>query len=292
MTLDEELEQQFASAEQQSNGSENSIDVEEQPETTTAEVDEWLDAPKSYKKEYQESFKDLPQNWRKHLITREKEIERGFSDFGNRLNAFKYIDDDYNGRQEALKSFGLHSPKETHNFFYRLVDGLNTDPRATIGVLADTFGVDFNANEQGSDDSIRQQLFQMQQSLNAQQQYIEQQKALTAQNDIRAFIEAKGDDGQAKHPYFEDVRADMQALLKGGLASNLDEAYSKAIYMNESVREKIIAGQAKADLQAKANEAQKAKLAGFQPKSKATPVERELTLEEELERNFAKHFNE
>lgn len=289
MTLEEELEQKFASAEEQSNSSENSIEIEEQPQATTADVDEWLDAPKSYTKEHQETFKDLPQNWRKYLIDREKQVERGFSDFGNKVNGYKYIDDAFNSRQERLKSMGLNSAKEYNSFLYQIDDALNNDAAATIRLLADSYGVNLGATEQEPDSAFKQQLYQMQKALNEQQQYIEQQKAFTAQNTIREFVEAKTDDGQPKHPYFEDVKSDMQALLKNGMANDLVEAYNKAIYLNESVREKIMAGQAKAELQAKANEAQKAKLASFQPKSKATPVEKELTLEEELARNFDKY---
>lgn len=289
MTLEEELEQQFTSAEQQSEGSTNSMDIEEQPEETNAEVDEWLDAPKSYKKEYQESFKELPQNWRKHLITREKEIERGFSDFGNKVNGYKYIEDAFNSRQERLKAMGLNNHREYNDYLYQIDDAMQANPRATIELLADAYGVDFGAPEQATDSRLQLQLNQMQQTLNAQQQYIQEQKDYTIQNAIREFVEAKADDGSLKHPYYEDVKLDMGALLKGGLAKDLSEAYNKAIYMNENIREKVIAGQAKAELQAKANEAQKAKLAGFQPKSKITPPEKALSLEEMLERNFDKY---
>ena len=289
MTLEEELEQQFTSAEMQSESSTNSMDIEEQPEATNAEVDEWLDAPKSYKKEYQESFKELPQNWRKHLIAREKEIERGFSDFGNKVNGYKYIEEAFNSRQERLKAMGLNNHREYNDYLYQIDDAMQANPLATIKLLADAYGVEFGATEQAADSQLRLQLNQMQQTLNAQQQYIQEQKDYSIQNAIREFVEAKADDGSLKHPYYEDVKLDMGALLKGGLAQDLSEAYNKAIYMNESVREKVIAGQAKAELQAKANEAQKAKLAGFQPKSKVTLPEKALTIEEELERNFDKY---
>lgn len=289
MTLEEELEQKFTSAEQQSESSATGMDIEEQPQETTAEVDEWLNAPKSYKKEYQEAFKDLPQNWRKHLITREKEIERGFSDFGNKVNGYKYIEDAFNSRQERLKAMGLNNHREYNDYLYQIDDAMQADPLATIKLLADAYGVNVGATEQAADSQLRLQLNQMQQTLNAQQQYIQEQKDYTIQNAIREFVEAKADDGGLKHPYYEDVKLDMGALLKGGLAKDLSEAYNKAIYMNENVREKVIAGQAKAELQAKANEAQKAKLAGFQPKSKITPPEKELSLDEMLERNFDKY---
>lgn len=289
MTLEEELEQQFTSAEQQSESSSTGMDIEEQPQETTAEVDEWLDAPKSYKKEYQEAFKDLPQNWRKHLITREREIERGFSDFGNKINGYKYIDEAFNSRQERLREMGLNSAKEYNNFLYQIDDALSNDAEATIRYLADYYGVNLGATQESADSQIKQQLFQMQQTINEQGEYIKQQQGFAIQNAIKEFTEAKAEDGQSKHPYYQDVRFDMAALLKGGMAKDLAEAYNKAIYLNESVREKLMASQAKAELQAKASEAEKAKLAGFQPKSKATPVERELSLEEELAQNFDKY---
>lgn len=290
MTLEEELEQQFASANQQSNGSENT-EIVEQPEETTAEVDEWLDAPKSYKKEYQETFKELPQDWRKYLIDREKQAEKGFSDFGNKLNAYKYIDDAYNSRQQRLREMGINSAKEYNDYLYQIDDALTNDKEATIRLLANAYGVDLGAEDKTSADSrIEQQLFQLQQAFNLQQQYINEQKDHAAQTAVRDFMSAKAEDGSLKHPYFEDVKAEMKALLMNGLSTDLSDAYNKAIYMNEGVREKIIADKARARLQAKANEAEKAKLAGFQPKSKATPPEREMSLEEELGYNFDK-FN-
>lgn len=289
MTLEEELEQQFASAEEQSNGSGNT-EIVEQHEETTAEVDEWLDAPKSYKKEYQETFKDLPQDWRKYLIDREKQAEKGFSDFGNKLNAYKYIDEAFNSRQERLKAMGINSAREYNDYLYQIDDALTNNKEATIKLLADAYEVDLSGQEDNSANSkIEQQILQLQQAFNLQQQYINEQKDYAAQTAVKEFMSAKTEDGSLKHPYFEDVKAEMKALLANGLSTDLSDAYNKAIYMNESVREKIIADKARASLQAKANEAEKAKLAGFQPKSKAIPPEREMSLEEELGYNFDKH---
>ena len=96
--LREELEQNFASAETQSEIASNV--KEEQPQVQEpAVIDEWMDAPKSYTKEYQDKFKELSPEWRKHLIEREKQVERGFSDLGNKVNAFNWVNDAYDSRQ-------------------------------------------------------------------------------------------------------------------------------------------------------------------------------------------------
>ena len=79
--LRDELEQGFSSVETQSETQTISDNVEEQPVSQEpAVIDEWMDAPKSYTKEYQDTFKTLSPDWRKYLIEREKQVERGFSE--------------------------------------------------------------------------------------------------------------------------------------------------------------------------------------------------------------------
>lgn len=288
MTLNDEIREQFTSAEMQSDV-QNSADVVEQPIEAVANVDEWLNAPKSYTKEYQENFKDLPQNWRKYLIDREKQVERGFSDLGNKANAYKYIDDAFNSRQERLSKIGINGSKDYFGFLTGIDDALNQDPTATIQALADAYNIPFGATQDSSSELLQKQIRELQLSINQQQEYIKEQQSQKASQAINDFVSAKLDNGQPKHPYFEDVRQDMVSLIKSGLCDNLDDAYNRAIWTNETVRNKLIAEQSKLEMENKVAEAEKAKTAGFNPKSKTTPVERELSLREELERNFNKY---
>jgi hypothetical protein len=288
MTLNDEIREQFTSAEMQSDV-QNSSDVVEQPTETVANVDEWLNAPKSYTKEYQENFKELPQTWRKYLIDREKQVERGFSDLGNKANAYKYIEDAYNSRQERLSNIGIKGSKDYFGFLTGIDDALNQDPSATIQALADAYNIPFGATMDNSNELLQKQIRDLQLSINQQQQFIKEQQSQKASQTINDFVNAKLDNGQPKHPYFEDVRQDMVSLIRSGLCDNLDDAYSRAIWSNETVRNKLLAEQTKIDLDNKMAETEKAKTAGFSPKSKATPTERELSLREELERNFNKY---
>lgn len=56
---------------------------------------------------------------------------------------------------------------------------------------------------------------------------------------IDAEIEAFASD--PAHPYFNELAEDIQKLFAGGLASNLEEAYEKALYANPTTRQKELA---------------------------------------------------
>ena len=285
--LRDELESGFSSAEEQSETQTISgNDVEEQPVSQeTAVMDEWMDAPKSYTKDYQESFKTLSPDWRKYLIEREKQVERGFSEKNNRLDAYRWADDVFNSRKERMDKLGLTKAQDYINHLASIDDALDANPAEAIKAIADAYGVNFGETN-NSLAEMQRQIALMQQSIQAQQGFIQNQQNQAVQNEFEAFTTAKDDAGNLKHPYFEDVRADMAAILKAGGAKNLAEAYNRAIWTNEAVRQKLIEASVQEKLNSKVLEAGKAKEAGFNPKSKAQGEVRELSLREELESKF------
>jgi hypothetical protein len=102
-----------------------------------------------------------------------------------------------------------------------------------------------------------------------------------------AFINAKDENGNLKHAYFDDVKEEMAKLFNAGLATNFEDAYNRAIWSVESVRNKIIADKTKTELANKVTEANKSKTAGFEPSSKNDATPKELSLREEIEKNLA-----
>lgn len=285
--LREELEKNFASAETQSeetNG--NVIEEQTQPQEPSV-IDEWMDAPKSYTKEYQEAFKTLSPEWRKYLTEREKQVERGFSDLGNKANAYNWVNDAYNTRQARLAQNGITKAQDYFNLLAQIDDALAKDPTGTIQMLADSYGVKFGDNN-ASIDSLRGQVQNMQQLLNNQQAYLVEQQKHQANQALDDFIKAKDESGNLKHPYFEDVRQDMIKLIESGLSNSFEDAYGRAIWTNEAVRNKLIAEKSKAQLNNKIAEADKAKVVSFTPSSKSEPEARPLSLREELEAQFDK----
>lgn len=285
--LREELEQGFSSADKQSETQVKTGNAVEEQTTSQepAVTDEWMDAPKAYKQEYQESFKTLSPEWRKYLIDREKQVERGFSEQGNKLSSYKWADDVFSTRQERLGQMGFTKAQEYIEHLTAIDDALAKDPVGTLRALSEAYGVDINNNDQISN-SFAKRIAEMEQSLANQQAYIRQQQTQTANQAFEDFTNAKDDAGNLKHPHWEEVRSDMANLIQKGICTTLEDAYERAIWSNKDVREKMIAAQAKAELDSKVAAADKAKEVAFSPKSKQTAPERDLSLREELEAAF------
>ena len=285
--LREELEQGFSSADKQSETQVTTGNAVEEQTTSQepAVTDEWMDAPKAYKQEYQESFKTLSPEWRKYLIDREKQVERGFSEQGNKLSSYKWADDVFSTRQERLGQMGFTKAQEYIEHLTAIDDALAKDPVGTLRALSEAYGVDVNNNDQISN-SFAKRIAEMEQSLANQQAYIRQQQTQTANQAFEDFTNAKDDAGNLKHPHWEEVRSDMANLIQKGICTTLEDAYERAIWSNKDVREKMIAAQAKAELESKVAAADKAKEVAFSPKSKQTAPERDLSLREELEAAF------
>jgi hypothetical protein len=285
--LRDELEKGFSSVETQSETQpDNSNAIEEQPiSQETAVIDEWMDAPKAYTKEYQETFKTLSPEWRKYLIEREKQVEKGFSEQGNKISSYKWIDDAYNARQERLNKLGFSKMQEYAEHLLNIDDAFDKDPASTLRVLADAYGVDLN-NGNNALSSLQSQISNLQQMMSSQQAYIQNQQKVAANNAFDVFINAKDEGGNLKHPHWEAVRQDMSTLLSKGLSTTLEDAYERAVWSNKDVREKMIAAQKQAEISSKVAEAGKAKEAGFTPKSKNTAPKDDLTLRQVLEAAF------
>lgn len=284
--LRDELEQGFSSVETQSETPTISDNVEEQPVSQEpAVIDEWMDAPKSYTKEYQDTFKTLSPDWRKYLIEREKQVERGFSEKNNRIESYKWADNAFNSRQERMAKLGFQRAQDYIEHMTAIDDALELNPAETIKALANAYGVNFGETT-NSDTEVQRQIATMQQEMQSYRDFIKSQRQMQANNEFNAFINAKDEAGNPKHPYFEEVRADMQELLRQEKAVNFEDAYEQAIYANKVVRQKIIDEAVKSALNSKVEAAKVAKDAGFAPKSKAQEEVRELSLREELENKF------
>ena len=281
--LRQQLEDAWTSADEQSSAQPQTVATtsENNNETAPAEPTEVITAPNSYKQEYKDSFNQLPTEWQKYLATREKEVEQGLS---KARNQYSWVDKVYNDRREALAAQGYNSAQDYINDLVLISDALAKDPTATLEALRSNYGIEANGQE---NNALQRQLMALQQTVNQQQSYLNAQRQESIVNALNAFMNAKDESGNAKHIYFDDVRDEMVQLLKSGLAKDYEDAYNQAVWRVESVRNKMIAAQAKAELEQKTATAQKAKTAAFEPTSKTEGTPKKLSLREELERNMA-----
>jgi septal ring factor EnvC (AmiA/AmiB activator) len=107
----------------------------------------------------------------------------------------------------------------------------------------------------------------------------EQQHLDKAQADVDAFRDAKDEKGQLTNPHFEKLEQSMLALMKGGLAKTLGEAYKQASRLDPDIQ--ALEEKAKADAK-RASDATKAaaakKAAASNRRGDSTPGKRSESL--------------
>jgi hypothetical protein len=143
-----------------------------------------------------------------------------------------------------------------------LYQGTPEQKAREVADMCQRHGIDIEslAHVQPIDPTIR--------ALQAQQEQILQ--FLAAQQrpvvpDIEPTLVSEVQQFKQSHEHFDLVREDMALLLESGRASGMDDAYNKAIRMNDQAWGATQAKQ-QADAQAKAAAAQKAKAAAVQVK--------------------------
>lgn len=280
--LRQQLENAWTSAENPQSSEQENVAISEDNQEATAEPTEVINAPNSYKQEYKDSFNQLPTEWQKYLSSREKEVEQGLS---RARNQYSWVDKVYNDRKDALEAQGYNSAQDYINDLVLISDALNKDPTATIDLLKQNYGVNATGSQQ--DNALQRQLTALQEKVLQQQNFLQQQEAQRVKSELDAFVNAKDESGNLKHAYFDDVKEEMRKLFAAGLVNNFDDAYNRAIWAVDSVREKMIAERAKNDMAQKQATAQKAKTAAFEPTSKTEGTPKKRSLREEIEHNMA-----
>lgn len=275
----QQLEDAWTSAETQSaEQPTEDVAASESNNTEPAEPVEVINAPNSYTKEAKDWFNTLPHENQKYLAEREKQFEQGLS---RARNQYAWVDKAYNDRKDNLVKQGFNNAQEYYNTLVSIADALEKDPQSTIAQLQSIYGIS------GNDNALQRQLLDLQQTVANQQNYLRQQENNRIKSEYDVFVNAKDENGNLKHGYFDDVKSDMLALLQAGMAKNFEDAYNQAIWRNEAVRNKIIEEQTKVGLQKATATAQKAKTAAFEPTAKGDATPKKRTLREELEHNMA-----
>ena len=187
----------------------------------------------------------------------------------------------------ACTQQGFNNPQEYYETLNEIAIALDANPAATIARLQEIYGV--NGSQ---DNALQQQVNTLAQQMQATTRYLDSVRNDRITSEYNAFVNAKDDNGQLKHAYLEEVKDEMKALLSSGMAKNYEDAYNRAIWQVEDVRNKILAEKAKADLAAKSANAVKTKSASFNPSSKSEGEPKEVDLREEIARIYDKYNGE
>lgn len=203
-------------------------------------------APPSWSHAVKAKWNALDPDIRAEITKREAEVHKGFT---------KQDDERTYGR-EMQKVISPYEPlirSEGGTPAAAVQDLLNTayilrtaDPQTKMRLFAQTaqrFGIDLSQLGEAQQPvdpriaNLEQRLAQYEQDKQAQQRTEQERVQQTALQTISAF---KSD---PKHIHFEAVESHMAALLNGGVAKDLDEAYDMAVYARPDIRGQLLASQ-------------------------------------------------
>lgn len=217
--------------------------VEVEPEEKhVAEEKTIEDKPKhnwsSWKREAAEELEKLPENVQKHIIERESQFHKGLEQYREAANFAKTMDKSIAPFKEYLtqlqvtpdvafrellkteKTLRTGTPQEKIEMFQKLAHDYQID----VGTVINT---PFNRQAAQYKDQLAWTQSQLEQANDFRQSHEEIQ--------INAAI---SDFGQ-RHEHFEDVRFTMADLLEKGLANDLNDAYAKAVRLDDNVFTKL-----------------------------------------------------
>lgn len=268
------LKQQFDEA-----ASEQPVAAKSQPVDDVAKAEEpvWKRPPSSWKRDYHEVWQGADPRLQEYAYQREEEMRAGIEPLRSKAKFAQEIEQAIEPYRNTINGLGIDAPQAIkalmeadHSLRYSAPD----QKRAYLHHLARQYGIDLgNTGGYIPSGPIDPVIYQLQNQLNSvrgevtsfkQQQ--EQAEASVLQQEIDSFAK--------KADYFEEARPDMIKLLQGGMATDLEDAYNKALKLNDELSGKIEAGlQATAESlkRDKANRAAKAAKAAAVSVRSSTP---------------------
>lgn len=231
-----------------------------------ADVDK---APTSWKGPLQAKFAALDPEVRAEIHRREADFHKGLTDLKPLANVGKLLHAEIAPYAAMIAEYKL-SPQQVIRDLFKtastLRGGTQAQKIAIMRGMAHEYSIDLNSvvpTEQEIAAAaaapqpdpqvpvLRQQLQETQDQI---KQFRDSQLA-ELKAETEAFAQAPG------HEHFEEVKAEMAALLESGTAKSLQEAYDNAIYTKPSVRAKVLAQQQETERKRAADKAAAAKRA-------------------------------
>lgn len=200
------------------------------------------------------------------FIRRSDEMHRGLEQYREKAQFGDQIRNAITPYMDTIKAAGITpdvAVKALFNADAMLRTGSPEQKVQMLHRLAKDYGIDIQQAAQTPAQAFDANSFSIQQKLSQMEGWIAQQNNAREQAEIQALnsdIERFSKDPANVH--FAAVRDDMAGLLQAGIASDLRDAYEKAIYANPTIRTQVIAQQqSKAEAERKALATQKAQAA-------------------------------
>lgn len=220
-------------------------------EEKTEEDPVWRRPPASWKKDYHETWNLADDKLKQYAWQRESEMKAGVEPLISKAQFADQMQEVLNPYMNTIQGLGIDAPKAVKALMeadHALRYSTPQEKRQYFARLAQSYGV--NLNEMGNDlpqQAVDPTIYALQNELNnvrgevmgwKQQQEQQQNQALLGE--INNFSQ--------KAEHFEEARPAMIQLLQSGMATDLNDAYDKAIRLNPELFDAVQSGrQAEAD---------------------------------------------
>ena len=236
----------------------------EPTEQKTEEDPVWRRPPASWKKDYHEVWQTADDKLKQYAWQRESEMKAGVEPLISKAQFADQMQEVLNPYMNTIQGLGIDAPKAVKALMeadHILRYSTPQEKQQYFGRLAQSYGV--NLNDMGANNLPQQvtdpTIYALQNELNnvrgevlGWKQQQEQVQNQTLLSEINNFSE--------KADYFEEARPAMIQLLQSGMASDLPDAYDKAIRLNPELFDAVQQGkqaQAETSKRAAANTAAK-----------------------------------
>lgn len=215
--------------------------------------------PKTWKPALQDKFNTLDDEIYEEISRRESDMFKGLEQYQAKARRADEFERALQPFMATISSMGIAPEQAIQGLLasdHRLRYSNPLEKRAAILKMAQDYGIDLNEAAQGMPQidpqyaALQQNYSRLENQLQTmlrQQQMMEQQ---SLQKQIQEFA--------SKNPHFEAVKEDMAALLQAGRASDLQEAYDRAVWANPDTRKSMQTEQSAAAQAAERERAQKA----------------------------------
>lgn len=214
------------------------------PEEETEEVEEvsaWEKPPSSWKKEYRDTWGTLDSQVREYIHQRENEMRSGIENVKSKAQLADQMQQAAQPYMQTIQTLGVDLPtaisglmEADHNLRY----GNPEQKRAYLMQLAQQYNVQIGdagfQQEIPSDpyiSQLQQELYGLKNEVVGWKQQQEQAQNQAILSEIEEF--------STKAEFFEDARPTMITLLQSGVANTLQDAYEKAIRLDNDLFERV-----------------------------------------------------
>lgn len=262
-------------------------DDAKEAESDDDEPEEVVAAPEHWPQDDRDAFAKLDKDARDLVLTQNKRFEQRHQVHAEKVREADALRETFAPYEQQLQLAGLsrvdgikrlaavhglltNEPVEGLRWVVKNYGNTIRDKSGFLQSLAEEMGVTLAAGQEAEPqivdptaksaiDGLKQQLSTLTKAQNDHQTQAQNVAVQQAQAELNAFVEAKDDAGNLKHPHYERVRMKMHALWQADSSKSLEDLYSDAVMLDPELRQQWVSDQVKVKTEANGKAKRQAK---------------------------------